>query len=60
MDAHDTVTVEEGDRYPLRPPFNKGRYGYRESINVFILFDFIVDQYHRVNCCDTGRQQSHP
>ena len=20
MDAHDTVTVEEGDRYPLRPP----------------------------------------
>jgi len=19
-DAHDTVTVEEGDRYPLRPP----------------------------------------
>jgi hypothetical protein len=20
-DAHDTVTVEEGDRYPLRPPF---------------------------------------
>lgn len=22
MDAHDTVTVEEGDRYPLRPPNN--------------------------------------
>ena len=20
MDAHNTVTVEEGDRYPLRPP----------------------------------------
>jgi hypothetical protein len=20
MDAHDTVTVEEGDRYPLGPP----------------------------------------
>lgn len=20
MDAHNTVTVEEGDRYPLKPP----------------------------------------
>ena len=22
MDAHSTVTAEEGDRYPLRPPNN--------------------------------------
>ena len=24
MDAHNTVTVEEGDRYPLRPPSYRG------------------------------------
>jgi hypothetical protein len=31
MDAHDTVTVEEGDRYPLRPP-SYGEAGATASV----------------------------
>ena len=30
-DAHDTVTVEEGDRYPLRPP-SYGEAGATASV----------------------------
>jgi len=31
MDAHNTVTVEEGDRYPLRPP-SYGEAGATASV----------------------------
>lgn len=53
-DAHNTVTVEEGDRYPLKPPtyFNLLRQVFLIMSNIFLASDH---HFHHANILNFKR-----